>query len=50
MAKNKRGKNIKKIANWRGTCPGCQRTRVKLLWEKIQEGGGNLKVCKQCAK
>ncbi|GKX67342.1 hypothetical protein [Inconstantimicrobium mannanitabidum] len=43
MAKNKRGKAIKKILNWRGTCPICKRTRVKLLWEKDGQ-----KVCKIC--
>ncbi|MGL4344039.1 MAG: hypothetical protein ACRCTE_02500 [Cellulosilyticaceae bacterium] len=43
MAKNKRGHWIKKEKGWRGTCPLCQRTGVKLLWEKDKT-----KVCKQC--
>jgi len=44
VAKNKRGKNIK-APGWRGTCPSCSKTGVKLLWEK-----GDLKVCKACGK
>ena len=47
MAKNKRGKNIKKTENWRGTCPSCNRKRVKLLWKKV-EGETTLNVCKKC--
>lgn len=47
MAKTKRGNNIKKIPNWRGTCPICERTGVKLLWDKLSENG-TLKVCKIC--
>lgn len=43
MGKSKRGHLIKKIENWRGTCPLCNRKAVKLLWEK-----GDLKVCKIC--
>ena len=42
MAKAKRGKNIKTLG-WRGTCPSCKKTGVKLLWEK-----DSLKVCKAC--
>ncbi len=44
MAKAKRGKNIKTLG-WRGTCPSCQKTGVKLLWEKEK-----LHVCKACGK
>jgi hypothetical protein len=44
MAKAKRGKNIK-APGWRGTCPSCKKTGVKLLWEK-----GDAKVCKACGK
>lgn len=43
MAKNKRGKYVKKIKNWRGTCPICKRTGVKLLWQKDK-----VAVCKRC--
>ena len=48
MAKLYRGKNIKKLPNWRGTCPICKRTGVKLLWDKITETG-KIKACKMCA-
>ena len=47
MAKTKRGKNIKNISNWRGSCPICKRTGVKLLWDKLSDNGG-IKVCKIC--
>jgi len=43
-----RGSYVKKtIPNWRGTCPICGRTRVKILWTAVQ-GEGNVKVCKAC--
>ena len=44
MAKTKRGPWAKKEKNWRGTCPLCNRPRVKLMWEK-----NKTKVCKRCA-
>jgi uncharacterized protein (DUF983 family) len=44
MGKAKRGKNVKGTG-WRGTCPSCGKTGVKLLWEK-----GEAKVCKACGK
>ena len=44
MAKAKRGKNIKTLG-WRGTCPSCKKTGVKLLWEKDK-----VNVCKACGK
>lgn len=47
MAKTKRGKNIKNSPNWRGSCPICKRTGVKLLWDKVAANGG-IKVCKVC--
>lgn len=47
MAKNKRGRNIKKTPNWRGTCPICKRTGVKLLWNKVT-GNVTINVCKLC--
>ena len=34
MSKQRRGKYIKTIPNWRGTCPICGRKRVKLVWIK----------------
>ena len=49
MSKAKRGKNVKKIPGWRGTCPVCKRSRVKLLWTGKKEAAGN-SVCKKCAK
>jgi rRNA maturation endonuclease Nob1 len=47
MAKTKRGNNIKKIPNWRGSCPVCNRTGVKLLWDTIVDSK-KIKVCKVC--
>jgi uncharacterized protein (DUF983 family) len=47
MAKPKRGKSVKIIKNWRGTCPRCGRTGAKLLWEAA-EGDKKMKVCKVC--
>ena len=47
MPKPKRGKFAKAIKDWRGTCQQCNRTRVKVLWEKT-EGEVTQKVCKQC--
>lgn len=48
MTKSERGKVIKKIPNWRGTCPICHRTRVKIIWERTLEDGTKVKVCKVC--
>jgi len=48
MAKTNRGKVVKKQENWRGTCPICKRTGVKLLWTKVMEDGSKPKVCKIC--
>jgi transcription elongation factor Elf1 len=47
MPKPKRGKFAKLIKDWRGTCPLCNRTGVKILWDKTEDGK-NTKVCKQC--
>lgn len=49
MSKPKRGRNAKKIQNWRGTCPVCKRTRVKLLWARLMEDRSQQSVCKRCA-
>ena len=46
MPKPKRGKLVH-TTGWRGTCPKCSRTGVKVLWEKT-EGDKTLKVCKRC--
>ncbi len=48
MAKPKRGKHVKAIPNWRGTCPTCGRTGVKLLWTKINKDNNQQSVCKRC--
>jgi hypothetical protein len=49
MFLSKRGKLARAIKGWRGSCPACSRTGVKLLWEKT-EGEKTLKVCKQCGE
>jgi len=48
MPKLKRGKLARTTQEWRGTCPSCSRTGVKILWEK-KDGEATLKVCKRCA-
>lgn len=48
MSKPKRGKHAKATPNWRGTCPACGRSRVKLLWTKIMEDKSQQTVCKRC--
>lgn len=47
MAKAKRGRNIKAVG-WRGTCPVCNRTGVKILWDKTVDGN-KTKCCKACS-
>ncbi len=48
MAKNNRGKEVKKLVNkGRGECPACHRTGVKLLYE-VKAGDKTIKVCKNC--
>ena len=47
--KTKRGNAIKSTPGWRGTCPSCRRTGVKLMWTKV-DGENSLKVCKHCGK
>ena len=47
MPKPKRGKLVKTSQTWRGICPICNRTGVKLLWEK-SVGEDKKSVCKQC--
>jgi len=48
MPKLKRGKLARMTKEWRGTCPSCNRTGVKMLWEK-KDGEESIKVCKRCA-
>ncbi len=50
MSKAKRGSGIKSNENWRGTCPVCKRTGVKLLWSKVEDEKNTINVCKRCAK
>lgn len=50
MSKPRRGKNIRSTENWRGTCPLCKRTGVKLLWVALDENNKDLNVCKHCGK
>ena len=47
MPKPKRGRGVKSSPTWRGTCPICNRTGVKLLWEKTVDEDKKA-VCKQC--
>ena len=48
MAKPRRGKTIKVMKNWRGTCPVCARTGVRIVYEKTHNEQ-KLKVCKRCS-
>ncbi len=48
MSKPKRGKHVKTIPNWRGTCPECQRSGVKLLWVKVSTDNSKQNVFKRC--
>ncbi|HAQ41675.1 MAG TPA: hypothetical protein DCM73_13155 [Clostridiales bacterium] len=50
MSQAKRGSGIKSNENWRGTCPVCKRTGVKLLWSKVEDEKNTINVCKRCAK
>ncbi|MCL1989252.1 MAG: hypothetical protein FWG64_14965 [Firmicutes bacterium] len=47
MPKPKRGRAVKNTATWKGTCPVCNRTGVKLLWEKTVDENKKA-VCKWC--
>lgn len=47
MAKAKRGSGLKKDSQWRGNCPICERTGVKLLWEGTKDED-KVSVCKYC--
>lgn len=50
-SKNHRGKTLWRLpARGRGTCPACNRTRIKLLYETLLEDGSMKKVCKECNK
>ena len=48
MSKNHRGKGIRDLfARGRGTCPVCNTTGIKLLYEQ-ESDGKKIKVCKFC--
>ena len=49
MSKQRRGKYIKTIPGWRGTCRLCGRKRVKLVWTKKGEDGKTFNICKLCS-
>lgn len=49
MGKQKRGKIIKRVPGWRGTCPICGRPRVRLAWTKKTEDGKVQNICKICS-
>ncbi|MBP1990555.1 hypothetical protein J2Z66_002161 [Paenibacillus eucommiae] len=49
MASISRGKALNHSpSRTRGSCPGCERTRIKLIYERTQADGSVLKVCKNC--
>jgi hypothetical protein len=51
MAKTHRGKGLWKLpARGRGTCPICQATRIKVLYERTALDGSVVKVCKRCRR
>jgi hypothetical protein len=51
MSKRFRGKGLLNLpARGRGTCPICQRTRIKNLYEILTKDGGRITVCKGCRK
>ena len=48
MAKTHRGKGIRdQYAHGRGSCPVCNRSSVKILYEQ-EAGEKKLKICKTC--
>ncbi len=51
MAKTHRGKGLWNLpAHGRGTCPICQATRVKVLYERTAPDGTTVRVCKRCRR
>ncbi len=48
MSKAHRGKPLRETPNKsRGTCPSCNRSAIKLMYE-VELAGTKTKVCKQC--
>jgi len=50
MSKAFRGKTIRRNSGFRGTCPICGRTRVKIVWTKVMEDGTKSVCCKLCGR
>ncbi|MBM7566855.1 hypothetical protein [Paenibacillus sacheonensis] len=51
MSKPHRGRALWKMpSRGRGTCPVCSAARIKLLYTKNKTDGGQIQVCKRCAK
>jgi hypothetical protein len=49
MAKQNRGKGLwGKPGRSKGTCPLCERTSTKLLWQTKDKDGKDIHVCKRC--
>ena len=49
MASITRGKALLPIhARGRGECPLCHRTRIKLIYERTNDQGKKMLVCKNC--
>ncbi|MGG1638585.1 hypothetical protein AB4Z45_14050 [Paenibacillus sp. MCAF9] len=49
MAKSKRGRTLWNLpSRGRGTCPTCNRTRIKLLYPRATKNGSSITVCKRC--
>ncbi|WP_216831363.1 hypothetical protein [Alkalihalobacterium elongatum] len=49
MATTTRGKVLRELeGRGRGTCPVCNRKRIKLLYDKTIENEQVIKVCKSC--
>ncbi|OLO27915.1 hypothetical protein BTR23_19080 [Alkalihalophilus pseudofirmus] len=49
MATTTRGKVLRELeGRGRGTCPICNRRRIKLLYDLVNENGKTMKVCKVC--
>lgn len=48
-SKPHRGKTLLKLpSHGRGTCPVCNATRIKVLYEIITGDGNKITVCKRC--
>jgi len=51
MSKAHRGKGLMSTVNrGRGSCPVCQKSRIKVLYDSVSADGAKVKVCKICSK